>query len=160
MGIRHVLSFVSSYNTHDDVVKHFQRYWPFIGLLCGEFTGHQWPVTKASDAELRWLCSLDALHAIILTIEESTVRYINGLILKCWGRNILAKLGQYIVFNALAICDNRPSADTVSTMWAKCFPYLPRRRIALICVISFFWEMIENTKEFSCFLKLIQHVEA
>ena len=34
---------------HDDVIKHFKRYWP----LWGELTGDRWiPLKKASDAEL------------------------------------------------------------------------------------------------------------
>ena len=43
----------------------------------------------------RDICSLDALHVIILMIEESIVSFNNGLIFKCWGRNILGKQGQY-----------------------------------------------------------------
>ena len=42
---------LSSLDPHDDVIKHFQRYWPFVRGI------HRWiPLTKAVDAEL-WSAS-------------------------------------------------------------------------------------------------------
>ena len=57
---------------YDDVIiwKHFQRCWQ----LWGESTGHRWvPITKATDAELRWFRWSEPEQTVEWTLEKPLI---------------------------------------------------------------------------------------